>query len=120
MTPDVSTIVNLGIGGFAIWIMYLILKSFQASTEKKDSQHSQVLKEKDEQLIVEIDKRDKRLEDHEKSFREYASKVHDAATQQINENTKALKDSARIMQEVTMHLAQNRPVIIQNNTGEQK
>lgn len=101
MTPDVSTIVNLGIGGFAIWILYLQSKKSAESGDKMLAR----FKEKDQELITEIDKRDKRNEDAQKVFHDFAIKTHESMAKQINENTKALTTFSASVQENTRTLA---------------
>lgn len=124
MTPDISTIVNLGIGGFAIWILYLQSKKSAESGDKMLAR----FKEKDAELITEIDKRDKRNEDAQKVFHEFATKTHDSMVKQLSDNTKALttfsvsvQENIKVLNKVNEQLNNTHsPVIIQNNQGEKK
>lgn len=123
MTPDINTIVNLGIGGFAIWILYLQSKKTADSQDKIMSR----MKEKDQELISEIDKRDRRNEDQQKSFNNHITKVHESTTAQLSENTKALTGAAialeqnlKVMESVNNHLQAPHPVFIQNNADGKK
>ncbi len=75
----VPVITNLGIAGFSIWVMY---KMYLVSSAR--------FKEKYRELIEEIDKTDRRNEDSEREFREYAKAVRDKTMAQMAENTKAL------------------------------
>lgn len=80
MTLDPLPIVtNLGIAGFALWVMY---KMYLNSSAR--------FKEKDIELIQEIDKRDRRNERAEEAFRVYAREVQNKTTEQMIENTKVL------------------------------
>lgn len=85
-------------------------------------------KEKDAELITEIDKRDKRNEDAQKVFHEFATKTHDSMVKQLSDNTKALttfsvsvQENIKVLNKVNEQLNNTHsPVIIQNNQGEKK
>lgn len=108
-----NLIQTLGVAGVALWILW---KMYDSSQKR--------FKEKDTELINEIDKRDKRNDAQQKTFADYTIKLHDSTMKQIAENTKALTHNAsalsentKVMQRVSDHL--NSPhLIIQNNTGE--
>ncbi len=124
MTPDIATVVNLGLGGFAIFIMW---KMYDSSTKERAA-ISLRFKEKDQELVSEIDKRDHRNDAQQKAFMEYNHKLSDNMLKHINEgskallhNTSALQENTKIMLKMNEHLnlpPHNAPVIIQNNTGE--
>lgn len=118
MTPDLNTIVNLGIGGFAIWVLYLQSKKSADSQDRLMSR----FKEKDQELIAEIDKRDNRNDQIQRDFKDHVVKVHDSMTKQLSENTKALSHNAlalqentKVMQRVSDHLNTPHNLVIQNN-----
>lgn len=96
----VQTLQNLGVAGFAIFILYKMFLSYQARS-----------KEKDTELIQEIDKRDKRNDESQKVFHEYAKSTQESMTKHINDNTRALntfttsvQENTKIMQKVNDHL----------------
>lgn len=122
MTPDIATIVNLGIGGLAIYILYLQSKSANETQKVMIAR----LKEKDAELITEIDKRDTRNDQKDKDFKGFVDGVIKETNNRISENTKALaqnatalNDNIKVMKSVKEHLSQpHSPIVIQNNTGE--
>lgn len=111
-----SIATNIGVSGVALWILW---KMYDSSQKR--------FKEKDQELIIEIDKRDKRNDAQQQTFANYTTKIHDSTTKQLAENTKALsnnaialQDNTKVMRQVSEHLNQphnQQPVIIQNNTG---
>lgn len=110
MTPDISSIINLGVGGVSVLFFYLLMKASQQNIKEITDTHANTIKEKDGQLIMEIDKRDKRLEERDKTFNAFSLKVQEGTTKQLSENTLALKENTRIMQKVTEHL--NLPPVV--------
>lgn len=109
-----TAIPNLGIAAFAIFIMW---KMYTSSFTR--------LKEKDQELIVEIDKRDKRNEDQQRTFIDFTSKIHESNTLQLSKNTEALAlntsafhENTKVVKYFSEHLTDhNRPVIIQNKVS---
>lgn len=83
---DLGIITNLGVSGLAIWIMY----QMHLNASKR-------FKEKDVELIQEIDKRDK-------IFHDYVNKAHSQYAVQVTENNNVMKEVAKVMKEVVSFL----------------
>jgi hypothetical protein len=119
MTPvEIAPFIQLGIGGFAIFIMYKIHQS-NAEANKVNALR---MKEKDQELIAEIDKRDTRNENQQRAFNEHVTKVHESMTKQLSENTKALTynasalhENTKVMQRVQEHLGTPHGNVVINN-----
>ena len=86
---DITSITNLGISGFAIWIMWLMYKS--SSTR---------FKEKDQEFIDEIGKRDKKLEEKDEAFHLYVNKVQDTILVHLRENQDVMKELMRHFRDI--------------------
>lgn len=114
MSPiDVQSLVQTtGVAGFAIWVMFLMFKSYQQRSKEKDSE-----------LLAEIEKRDARNESQQKTFTDYTMRLHESTTGKLSENTVALLENTRVMTLVSQHLTNlptGTPILIQNNTGDKK
>lgn len=104
MNLDPMTVItNLGIAGFAIWIMYKMFQSYQSRA-----------KEKDQELIVEIDKRDRRNDELQRAFHEFATKTQESMNKHISENTIALtsftesvRESTKVTHALSKHIAEH-------------
>lgn len=77
---------NLGVAGFAMYIMW---RMYVASSDR--------LKEKDEELIREIDKRESRNEKQDEAFRSYVREVQEKTMQQLNRNTDVLDRAIKVL-----------------------
>jgi hypothetical protein len=73
---DISPVVNLGIGGFAILVMWWMYQS--AARERSD---------------------------HFKSFRELEREVRETVMGQLAKNTEAMAESAKVMERVLTQLS---------------
>lgn len=83
MEPSITQLLpNLGIAGFAIWIMW---KMYDTSQRR--------FKEKDQEFIGEINKRDA-------SFRELEKEVRTSIMSQLAENTNAM---SRVIDHINLH-----------------
>lgn len=74
---DISPVVNLGIGGFAILVMWWMYQS--AAKERAE---------------------------HFSSFRELEREVRDTVMGQLAQNTEAMAESAKVMERVLQRLSQ--------------
>lgn len=68
---DISPVVNLGIGGFAILVMWWM---YQSSAKERN--------------------------EHFKAFRELEKEVRDTVMSQLSQNTEAMKEGAKTMERV--------------------
>lgn len=102
---------QLGTTGFAIWIIWKMYDTSQ-----------KILREKDLELIAEIGKRDKRNDDSQNIFHEYADKTQATMTKHITDNTKALadftisvKENTAVTKILSQHLAEHHPAAVTVN-----
>lgn len=106
MTPEISQVLpNLGVAGFALFILW---KMYDASQKR--------LKEKDQEVLAEIDKRDKRNEESQKVFNKYAEETQRSMMKHINDNTNALSsftaavhENTKVTHALSQHLAEHHP-----------
>ncbi len=74
------------------------------------------IKEKDVELLAEIDKRDKRLDASQKVFHDFAERTRESTMKHIADNTTALinfttsvKENTRVTQQLGQHLSEHHP-----------
>jgi hypothetical protein len=75
---DINAISNLGVAGFAIWIMWLMYKAAAAERQRYDE----------------------RMDSKDKDFRKLEQEVRTEITVQLAASTTALRDNAKVMEKL--------------------
>ena len=95
---------------------------------KMSQEYQKRSKEKDHELIGEIDKRDRRNETQQKAFHEFATQTQTSMTKHITDNTNALTsfttavhENTKVTHALSQHLAEHHvPVVNQIHVDSKK
>lgn len=90
---DPSIISNLGVSGFALWVLWMVSKLFIGMAEKKDIAHSQERKELDMKQRQEREEFLKRIDSRDDAFKRLQDDIRNNISVTLAENHNVLKQA---------------------------
>lgn len=91
--PDPSLVTNLGVAGFALWILWMAYKLFMQRMKEKDAEHSVERLELAKQQRAEREELMKRLDVRDEAFRKLESDIRNTFATNLTENGNIIKQA---------------------------